>query len=112
MYDNDKEMAEATTDWQSAEWDTQVNGRADKADEDRQKKLSWAQQQKANRQAEKRARRAMNAVAVALALIAAGGIYLNYVEGFPVWIAASVAVSGIAILAFVIGWICGHQARR
>ena len=92
-------------------WEQQVNGNADRAEETRQKRIAMAEKREAVRLIEKRARRFMNAVAFALALIISGGVYLNYVDGFPVWIAASVAVGGIAILAFVIGWICGHRAR-
>lgn len=93
-------------------WETQVNGKADEVEADGRRRISWAEQQKANRRAEKRARRAMNAMAMALALIVAGGVYMNYVDGFPIWIAASVSVGGMAILSFVIGWIFGHRCRR
>lgn len=93
-------------------WEKQVNGHHAKKVADGQKKISWAEQQKANRRAEKRANRAMNAVALGLALIVAGGVYLNYVDGFPIWVAASVSVCGMAIFSFVIGWICGHRCRR
>ena len=95
-----------------AEWCPLVNSRADRAEEKRKQRLNWAEQQKANRKTERRVRRAMNAVALALALITGGGIYLNYVEECPVWIAVSVAVGGVTILAFVLGWIFGHRARR
>lgn len=115
-----------------AEWCPLVNSRADKAEENRQKQiereqtlkekrmaeearqrqLKWQEEQEAKRRTERRTRLAMNAVTVALALILAGGIILNYVDGFPIWVSCSMAVGGIAILEFVIGWICGHRARR
>lgn len=82
------------------------------AEEARKKRAAWEEGQRAKKLVEKRARRAMNAMALALTLIIAGGIYLNYVDGFPMWIAATVAVGGMSILAFVIGWIFGHRARR
>ena len=108
-------------------WETQVNGRADekKAEEQRriiswaeqqkaeeQRRISWAEQQKAKHIAEKRIRRIMNLIAFALALIVGGGIYLNYVEGFPIYIAAAIIVIGNSLLWFVLGWIFGHKERR
>ena len=96
----------------TGEWDKQVTDRAARREEDQKQQRNRADQQKANRKVERRVRRAMNAVALALALITGGGIYLNYVEECPVWIAVSVAVGGVTILAFVLGWIFGHRARR
>ena len=84
----------------------------ERSEEARKRQLAWEEQQKAARRAEKRARRAMNATAFGLALIVAGSVYLNYVDGFPIWISASVSVGGMAILSFLLGWIFGHRARR
>ena len=95
-----------------AEWCPFVNERADKAEQSRQKKVSWAEQQKAKRLAERRARRFMSAFALAVALIVAGAIGLNYVDGFPVWLAAAVAMGGMTIYSFVVGWLFGHRARQ
>lgn len=115
-----------------AEWCPLVNSRADKAEENRQKQIeqaqtlkekrmaeearqrqaAWEEEQKARELAEKRARRFMSAFAMALALIVAGGVGLNFIDGFPMWIATSVAVSGMVIYGFVIGWLFGHRARR
>lgn len=115
-----------------AEWCPLVNSRADKAEENRQKQIeqeqtlkekrmaeearqrqaAWEEEQKARELTEKRARRFMSAFALALALIVAGGVGLNFIDGFPMWIAISVAVSGMVIYGFVIGWLFGHRARR
>ena len=95
-----------------AEWCPLVNNRADKAEEDRRKHSNWLEQQEAKRRAELRAQRIMRVLAMALALIVAGGIGMNYVEGFPMWIAVSIAGGGMAIYCFVIGWLFGNRARR
>lgn len=93
-------------------WEKQVNGRADEVEAEGRRQMTWAEQQEANRRAAQRIQRIMSLLALAVALIVAGGVYLNYVDGFPVWIAASVAVTGIAMLFFVVGWIFGHKSRR
>lgn len=96
----------------SGEWEKQVNGRADEAEADRLRHLDWEKKQKANRRASQRIQRLMSLFALAVALITAGGVYLNYVDGFPLEIAVSVVVFGNSLLMFLVGWIFGHKARR
>ena len=95
----------------SGGWDQQVNGKARRLDESREMEHKYWAKEAARRKAERRIRRIMNAIAFALALVIVGGVYLNYVEGFPIWIAASVTVTGIALLFFVIGWLFGRRSR-
>lgn len=95
--------------YMDAEWCRLVNSRADKAEEERQKRANLAEQKKENRR--EREHRMLNAMSVALGMIAAGGIFLND-AAFPLWIGASMAMGGITILAFVMGWITGHKDRK
>lgn len=92
-------------------WDEQVNGKADKVEGNRKARISWAEQQKARKVAERRARRLMYSIMLGLALIVAGGITMNYVEGFPFPFAVGLATLGVAVYMFAIGWILGHKAR-
>ena len=92
-----------------AEWSELVNSRADKAEEERQRRMSWAERQRASRMAQ--AHRMLNVVAAALGMIAAGGIFLND-SAFPLWIGASLAMGGVTTLAFVVGWVFGHKGTR
>lgn len=84
----------------------------ERAEEARKRQLAWEEQKKAARRAEKRASRVMNATAFGLALIVAGSVYMNYVDGFPIWISEAVSVGGMSILSFLLGWIFGYRARR
>lgn len=93
-------------------WETQVNGRADEKKAEEQRHIRWEEQQRAKHLREKRISRIMNLIVFALALIVGGGIYLNYVEGFPIYIAAAIIVIGNSLLWFVLGWIFGHKERR
>lgn len=54
----------------------------------------------------------MNITALGLALVTAGGIYMNYVDGFPLEISVSVAVAGVALLAFVLGLLVGEKRAK
>lgn len=93
-------------------WEKQVNSRADEVEAEGRRRLSWAEQQEANHRAAQRIRRLMSLFALAVALVVAGGVYLNYVDGFPVGIAVCIVVFGNSLLMFLIGWIFGHKARR
>lgn len=93
------------------EWSPCVNNRADRAEADRKERISWAEQQKANRKAVRRARRLLYGVMIGLALIVFGGVAMNYVEGFPLPAATAIAIVGVAAYMFTIGWIIGHRTR-
>ena len=74
----------------------------------------WEQQVNSHAQRKKEAKRAnhiMTLICLALALIAAGGIYINCMESVPIWLGVSVAVSGIAILSFMLGIAVGCRSR-
>lgn len=92
-----------------AEWSELVNSRADKAEEERQRRMSWAEKQRATHMAQ--THRVLNAVAAGLGMIAAGGIFLND-SAFPLWVGASLAMGGAAILVFVMGWLFGHKGAQ
>ena len=92
-------------------WDQQVNGHAQRKDTQMEMEKCYREQQEARRREEKRAKRTLRLFCLALALITAGGVHLNYVDGFPVWLAVSVAASGLALLFFVIGWLFGRRYR-
>ena len=96
----------------SGGWEKQVNGRADEIEAEGRRRISWAEQQEANRRATQRIHRLMSLFALAVALIIAGGVYLNYVDGFPLPVAAGVAVAGNSLFMFLVGWLFGHKARR
>ena len=93
-------------------WEKQVNGRADEVEAEGRRQMSWAEQQEANRRAAQRSQRLMRLFALAVVLIAAGGVYLNYVDGFPIVISVCIVVFGNSLLMFLVGWIFGHKARR
>ena len=93
-------------------WGPQVNGKAkSKDDQLEMEKRYWAQEI-ARREAVKRANRILRLLCLACVLIAVGGVYMNYVEGFPIWISASVTASGVALLFFVLGTLVGRRQRR
>lgn len=96
----------------SGGWEKQVNGRADEVEAQGRRQMSWAEQQEANRRAAQRIQRLMSLFALAVALIVAGGVYLNYVDGFPIDIAVCIVAFGNSLLMFLVGWLFGHQARR
>ena len=93
------------------EWSPCVDNRADRAEADRKKRISWAEQQKANRKAERRARRILYGIMVGLGLIVFGGVCMNYVEGFPFPAATAIAIVGVAAYMFTVGWVIGHRTR-
>lgn len=93
-------------------WDAQVNGRADRAEEDRIKKLRWEDQQKAYRRARRRFNVILAGLMVGLALIAAGGVALNYIPAVPTDVAISVAIIGISAFMFTLGVVVGYQIRK
>ena len=112
-------------------WDEQVNGRADAAEEARKQQAAWAEEERTRRLAEearkrqaaweeeqrakvraqKRARWISFWILFGLAMILAGGIAMNYVEGFPFPMAVGLAILGVAAYMFTLGWIIGHKAR-
>lgn len=93
------------------EWSPCVDNRADRAEADRKKRISWAEQQKAHRKEVQRARRISFWILFGLAMILAGGIAMNYVEGFPFPMAVGLAILGVAAYMFTLGWIIGHRTR-
>ena len=93
-------------------WEKQVDERAAAAKAADQRRISRAAQQKAAEIAERRIQLTMIALALALALIVAGAVYLNFVEDFPILPAACITVIGNSLLTFVLGWIFGRRSRR
>lgn len=90
-------------------WEQQVSENAQRQAANQEKKSRQRAEAEARRQEMKRANRTLSLVCVALALIAAGGIYMNCIENVPIWLGASSAVSGVAILFFMLGVVVGRR---
>ena len=93
-------------------WDQQVNGKARRTDDQLEMEKKYWAEEIARRQAVKRANRILHLFCLALILITAGGVYMNYVEDFPLWLSSSVAVCGVALLFFTMGTLVGRRQRR
>ena len=92
-------------------WDQQVNGKAKRTDDQLEMEKKYWAQEKARKQAVKRANRILHLLSMAFTLIAVGGVYMNYVEGVSLLLSASVTVSGVSMLFFVIGTLVGRRQR-
>lgn len=96
----------------TGEWVEQVNGRADRIKEDRQKQNSWEEQQKALARTRKRANHILCGLLFGFSLIVAGGWCLNHVAVVPAWIAISISIAGVAAYFLTLGWVIGYRCRR
>lgn len=92
-------------------WDQQVNGKAQRTDDQLEREKKYQAEQEAQRQAIKRANRILRMFCVAIVLIAAGGVYMNFVERFPVAVSIAIMVSGVALLFFTLGTLAGRRHR-
>lgn len=93
-------------------WDQQVNGKAQRTDDQMEMEKRYREEQEAQQKAIKRANRILRMFCLALVLIAAGGVHMNYVEHFPLWFSTTVAVSGVALLFFTLGTLTGRSQRN
>lgn len=92
-------------------WDQQVNGKAKRTDDQLEMEKKYRAEKEAQRQAVKRANRILRLCCLALALIAAGGVYMTYVEINPLWLSVATMVSGVALLFFTLGTLVGRRHR-
>lgn len=92
-------------------WDQQVNGKAQRTDDQLERKKKYWAEQEAHRKAVKRANRILYLCCLALVLIAAGGVYMTYVEINPLWLSVATMVSGVALLFFLLGTLVGRRHR-
>lgn len=92
-------------------WDQQVNGKAKRTDDQLEMEKKYRAEKEAKRQAIKRANRILRLCCLALVLIAAGGVYMTYVEINPLWLSVATMVSGVALLFFTLGALVGRRHR-
>lgn len=96
----------------TGDWDEQVNGRADRAEHDRNQQIIRNNQQIAIDKARKRANWILAGIMVGLALIVVGGCSLNYIRVIPAEVSISVAIIGVAAYMFSLGYVLGHRRRH
>ena len=92
-------------------WDQQVNGKAKRTDDQLEMEKKYKAEQEARRQAEKRAVRTLRMITLGFALILAGGVYMNWVEGSPMWISIAATVAGAGLFCFTLGILVGRNQR-
>ena len=92
-------------------WDQQVNGKAQRTDDQLEMEKKYRAEKEARRQAEKRAVRTLRMITLGFALIFAGGVYMNFVEGSPMWLSIAATVAGASLCCFALGILLGRSQR-
>lgn len=92
-------------------WEQQVREKAKREAARREMDKKKAAEEEARRRAIKRANRTMRLLCLALALITAGGILMNYIGELPLGISVSVTIGGMAMFFLVLGIMIGRRYR-